>query len=203
MHRRRPGAAGVALAFVVTFAVAACQSAVTISNAPLDTGTPVDTGAAGDTDTPASEVKIDSSLLAVLPRSVDSISLIEDDDGDDQIRGDDVLPTFATAAVSAVASDATTSNLAFGYVVKLRPGVFTDAIFHDWRDTFDAGACSGEDQVVGNASDTVGSNTVYIGTCANGLRTYHTWLKDRGILLSFWSTGEKKLGLVILGNLRK
>lgn len=203
MLRGRPGGGTLTLALVVTFAVAACQNAVTISSAPLDTGTPVDTGAPGDTDTPASEVKIDSSLLAVLPRSVDSISVIEDDDGDDQIRGDDVLPTFASAAVSAVAADASTSNLAFGYVVKLRPNAFTDAVYQDWRETFDAGACTDETQVAGTASASVAGNTVYIGTCANGLHTYHVWLKDRGILISLWSTGDKKLGLVMLGTLRK
>lgn len=203
MHRHRRGAVSLTLALLVALAVAACQNAVTVSNAPLDTGTPVDTGAAGDTDTPASEVKIDSSLMAVLPRTVDSVAVIEDDDGDDQIRGDDVLPTFASAAVSAVAADASTSNLAFGYVVKLRPGAFSDAIYQDWRETFDAGACNDENQVAGTASATVDGNTVYIGTCANGLHTYHVWLKDRGILISLWSTGEKKLGLVMLGTLRK
>jgi len=203
MPRHRPGAAAVTLALLVTLAVAACQNAITVSNAPLDTGTPVDTGAAGDTDTPASEVKIDSSLLAILPRSVDSIPVIEDADGDDQILGDDVLPTFASAAVSAVAADPSTSNLAFGYVVKLRPNAFTDAVYQDWRDTFDAGACTDETHVAGSASATVAGNTVYIWTCANGLHTYHVWLKDRGILISLWSTGDKKLGLVMLGTLRK
>jgi hypothetical protein len=170
------------------------------STGPVDTGTPV---GPGDTDTPASEVTIDPSLLAILPRTVDSIAVIEDDDGDDQIRGDDVLPTFASAGVSAVAADASTSNLAFGYVVKLRPNAFSDAIYQDWRETFDAGACTDENQVAGTASATVDGNTVYIGTCANGLHTYHVWLKDRNTLISLWSTGEKKFGLVMLGTLRK
>jgi len=47
------------------------------------------------------------------------------------------------------------------------------------------------------------TNTVYVGTCSSGLRTYHVWLKDKGILISVSSTGEKRLGLVLLSNLRE
>ena len=187
---------------LATLLAAGCNATL-VTNAPVDTGTPVDTGLPGDTDTPASQVTIDPSLLAVVPRSVDSIPVIEDSDGDDQIRADDVLPTLASAAVAIAAADPQSSNLAFGYVIRLLPKGLTDNIYRDWRDSFDEGVCQGQDQVVGNSSVTVKGNTVHIGTCANGIRTYHAMLQGKGILISLWETGEKRLGLVILGNLRE
>jgi len=193
---------------VVALLATACET-TSGSNVPLDTGTPLDTGSSGDSGgagpigTPGGSVTIDPALLAILPRTVESAPVVEDSTGDDEIRGDDVIPTFASAAVAAAAADSSTNNLAFGYVVKLRPNAFTDAIFRQWRDTFDAGTCNGASEVVGTASATVAGNTVYIGTCSNGFRTYHVWIKERGILISLWSTGDKRFGLVILGNLRK
>jgi hypothetical protein len=193
-----------AIGIVALFALmAAGCNASQVTTAPLDTGTPVGTGSSGVADTPGGTVTIDPNLLAILPRSVDSIAVIEDSDGDDQIRADDVLPTIASAAVAAVAADPQNSNLAFGYVIKLLPKALTDAIYRSWRDSFDEGVCQGQDQVIGNASSTVKGNTVYIGTCANGIRTYHAWLESKGILISLWETGEKRLGLVMLGTLRE
>jgi hypothetical protein len=192
---------------VVALLASACETTRT-SNTPLDTGTPLGTGSPGDSGgagpigTPGGSVRIDPSLLAILPRTVDSAPVVEDSDGDDAIRGDDVIPTFASAAVGAAAADTATNNLAFGYVVKLRPNAFTDAIYRDWRDTFDGGVCNGASEVVGTASATVAGNTVWIGTCSNDIRTYHVWIKEKGILISLWSTGEKRFGLVIMGNLR-
>jgi len=197
--RRLIGIAALALL------LSACNE-VTTSTAPLDTGTPLDTGLAsgiGPIGTPGGSVTIDSALLAVLPRTVEGAPVVEDSDGDDVIKGDDVIPTFASSAVAAAAADASNNNLAFGYVVKLRPNAFSDVIFRDWRDTFDAGTCNGASEVVATASATVAGNTIYIGTCSNGIRTYHVWLKDKGILISVWSTGEKRFGLVMLGNLRQ
>ena len=173
------------------------------TSGPADTGTPVDTGGPNDTDSPTAQVTIDPALLAILPREVDGIAVIESPEGDSDALADDVLPTIATAAVGAVAVDAQAQDLAYALVVKLRKDAFNDGVFRDWRDSYDAGACAGESEVVGNASATVKGNTVYIGTCSSGLRTYHVWLKDKDILISVSSTGDKRLGLVMLNNLRE
>ncbi len=203
-YRRSGGRAPLAIALLACLAaLAAGCNATLVTTSPLDTGTPVDTGAPGDTNAPVSQVTIDPSLLAILPRQVDSIPVIESPEGDSDALADDVLPTLATSAVAAVAVDQQAQDFVYVLVVKLKPGAMTDNIFRDWRDSYDSGACSGDSQVVGNASATVGGNTVYIGTCANGMRTYHLWLKDKGILISDSSIGDKKFGLVLLGTLRK
>jgi hypothetical protein len=196
----------LAIALASVALVAACS--VTIQQGTLPPPTPGSTDAAagspGD-QSPGStgQVTIDSSLLAALPRTVDSLPVTEDSDGDDQLRADDVAPTIATAGVAAVAANTQTSDLALVFVLRLIPGTMTDDVFTDWRDSYDAGACAGESQVVGKAESDVVGNHVFIGTCATGLRTYHAWLKDKGLLISISSTGDKRLGLVMLGNLPK
>jgi hypothetical protein len=195
------GRLAVVLAVVVLAAVG-CDTA-TVTRAPLDTGTPVDTGAPGGSDTPTATITIDHDLLALLPREIDHVPVVESEEGDSDALADDVLPTIATAAVGAVAVDTQAQDFVYALVVKLRPGAMTDDIFKDWRDSYDAGACQGESEVVGNASATVAGNTVHIGTCANGMHTYHVWLKGKGVLISDSSIGDRKFGLVLMGTLRQ
>jgi len=90
----------------------------------------------------------------------------------------------------------------YAIVVRLRPDVFTDDAYRDWRDSYDEGACGGVSNVVGHAQSTIGGNSVYIATCANGLRTYHAKLETRSILISASSTGDRRFGILLLGNLR-
>ena len=168
------------------------------SGPPESFGPPVEV-----TPGPTGPVAIDPSLLAVLPRTVGGLPVTDSPEGDSDILADDVLPSIASAAVSAVAVDARAEDLVFVYVVRLLPNGFSDDVFRDWRDSYDAGACAGETEVVGRAEADVAGNHIFIGTCATGLRTYHTWIKDRGLLISISSTGDKRLGLVLLGNLPK
>ncbi|HLX34704.1 MAG TPA: hypothetical protein VKR30_05605 [Candidatus Limnocylindrales bacterium] len=197
---------GAALLLVL---VAGCSTSTGLpSAAPQDTsggvGTlgPPDTGNTGDTSQP-SQITIDPALLAVLPRTADGVQIIESPEGDSDALADDVLPMIASAAVGFEAADPTTTDIASGFVVKLLPGKFSDNEFSSWRSSYEAGVCGDETQVSGEASASVGGNTVYIGTCQNGLRTYQLWLKDKGILIALSSYGDRHLGLVIVGNLRK
>jgi hypothetical protein len=188
---------------LLTALVAGCSTSTTSpaesNGVPGTLGPPV----VGDTPGPTGPVAIDPALLAILPREVDSIPVVESPEADSDALADDVLPTIASAAVGVIAVDADAKDLAIGYVVKLLPGAMSDNVFRDWRDSYDEGACAGDSQVVGNSQLTVNGNTVYIGTCATGLHTYHVWLKDRSILISIASTGDRHLGLAILQNLRK
>ena len=145
---------------------------------------------------------LDTTLLAVLPRDISSIPVIESTEGETDALSDPVLPRIATAAVAVVAVDTTTSDLVYAIVVRLRPDVFTDDAYRDWRDSYDEGACGGVSNVVGHAQSTIGGNSVYIATCANGLRTYHAKLETRSILISASSTGDRRFGILLLGNLR-
>ena len=147
-------------------------------------------------------VTIDPTLLAILPRDVASIPVIESAEGETDALADTVLPKIATAAVAAVAVDTATSDLVYALVIRLRPDVFTPSIYRDWRDSYDEGACGGVSNVVGHAEVTIGSNHVFVGTCASGLHTYHTRLEAKSILISISSTGDRRLGIVLLGTLR-
>jgi hypothetical protein len=197
----RHSATGLVLLTVLALALGACT--VTTNSFPPSASAPGDSFGPPDPDaTLRPPVTIDRSLLAFLPRSVDSIPVIESSEGNDTILADDVLPLFASAAVAAEIASPQTADVATVFVVRLLPGAMTDDVFRDWRDSFDAGVCAGDNQVVGRAEADVAGNHVYIGTCATAdLRTYHVWLKDKSILISSWSTGERRLGLLVLENL--
>jgi hypothetical protein len=104
------------------------------------------------------------------------------------------------AAAFAVAVDA--GDLASGVVARLRPGVYTDALFRDWRDTYNAGACGQAGGVAGNAQADMGGRTVYIATCAGDLRVYHAYLPERGVIVSLLSVGGRRFGEQLMGGLR-
>jgi hypothetical protein len=202
----RSNAALLAATWLMAAGIAACQTSTTTISpaAPVDTG-PGSVGSPIDLSTPgpSGPVLIDPTLLRVLPKDVGGVAVAESSDADTDALADDVLPTIASAAVGLIAVDAEANNLVTGYVVKLLPGAMTDAIFRDWRDSYDSGVCAGDTEVVGHAETTIGGNTVYIGTCSGGTRTYHVLLKDRSILISVSSVGDRRLGLVLLQTLPK
>jgi hypothetical protein len=195
---------GVASCLVLALALSGCSiSVVTPSDQAASSGDISSDGTEAE-DTPGpSPIVIDPSLLAILPRAVDSIPLTETDDADTTALADDVLPHIASAAVGVEAGDSTTGDVVTGFVVRLKSEAFNEGVFRDWRDSYNNGACGGDSEVVGNAEQKIGDNTVFIGTCTNGLHTYHTWIQDRGVLITLTSYGQKQLAVVLLENLRK
>jgi len=184
----------------VILAVAACAPDVTIGT-PSTTASGLTFGPPPSANGSATPVTIDTTLLAVLPREISSIPVIESPEGESDARTDTVLPTIATAAVAAVVVDTSTNDLVYALVVRLKP-VFTANTYRDWRDSYDKGACLGVSNVLGHAQMTIAGRTVYIGTCVNGLRTYHTWLEDKQILVSASATGTREFGVLLMGTLR-
>ena len=85
---------------------------------------------------------------------------------------------------SGLAVDQATGNLVVASVVKLKPGVFSDEFFRDWRDSFDEGVCGQAGGVTGNAQATMDGRTVYIGTCEGGVHTYHVHLEGPDVIVS-------------------
>ena len=75
-------------------------------------------------------------------------------------------------------------------------------MFRDWRDTYNEGACGQAGGVAGNAQADLGGRTVYIATCAGGLRVYHAYLPERGVIVSLLSVGERRFGEQLMGGLR-
>jgi hypothetical protein len=149
-----------------------------------------------------SPVVLDPTVLAFLPERVGNVPVTESVDEASQALADPALPKIATAMDAGVAVDAGKGNLVYGWVVRLRPGVFTDTLYRQWRDSYDEGACSGAGGIVGRAEATIDGRTVYITSCTQGLRTYHAWLQSQNVLVSASAIGQGNFGELLMDNLR-
>ena len=149
-----------------------------------------------------SAVTLDPTTLAFLPERVNGIPVTESIDEATQALGDESLARIATSMDAGVAVDMGTGNLVYAWVVRLRPDKLTDEIYRQWRDSYDDGACRGAGGVTGNAEATIDDRTVYITSCVQGLRTYHVWLKEQGVLISASATGDARFGELLMDNLR-
>ena len=150
----------------------------------------------------SSPVVVDATLLAFLPQDVNGSAVTESiDEATNAISNPD-LPKIASAVDAAVAVDGGHSNLVYALVVRLLPGKLTDAIYRQWRDSYDQGACADAGGIVGRAETTIDSRTVSITSCVQGIRVYHVWLNEPGILISAWAIGDGKFGELLMDNLR-
>ena len=149
-----------------------------------------------------SPIVLDPTLLAYLPEAVDGIAVIEDVDEAAVALSDPALPRIASAVDGAVAVDVGNGNLVYAWIVHLRPGVFTDGDYRQWRDSYDEGACAPAGGVVGRAEATIGGRQAFVTSCVAGLHTYHVWLKDQDILISASSIGEGRFGEKLVEGLR-
>lgn len=146
-------------------------------------------------------IVLDAALLAFLPASVEGVPVKEDVDEAATALGDPALPRIASAVDGAVAFDGG-GNLVYAWIVQLRPGVFTDGEYRQWRDAYDEGACAAAGGVIGRAEATIAGRQSYVTSCVAGLHTYHVWLKDQDILISASSIGDGKFGEKLLEGLR-
>jgi hypothetical protein len=147
-------------------------------------------------------VPIDPSLLAQLPSTVDGLALVEDTDTESHDAADPSHLVDLAGLAVAIAADPSTSDLAVASVVRLKPGVYSDAYFRSWRSSFDTGACSLAGGVSGSAEAVISGHRTYIGHCAGGLLTYHVYLPATASIVSIWSIGERRLGELIVEGLR-
>jgi hypothetical protein len=196
----RAAVAGLALA-VALGACSATEPSAAPGSTPTDFGTPpTDDSSPGPSD--SATITIDPDLLRILPAKVDGLAVEESPEGDESAQTEPALAKLATSAVGAVAVDTGTTDLAYALVVKLRLGALTDSKFRDWRDSYDEGTCGGASAVVGHAETLIAGRTVFIGTCSGGLRTYHVWIREKDLLISVSSLGPRKLGELLLAELR-
>jgi hypothetical protein len=149
----------------------------------------------------ATPLVLDATLLAYLPTSVGGVDVTEDVDEAATALSDPALPRIASGVDGAVAVDGN-GNLVYGWIVRLRPDVFTDADYRQWRDAYDEGACAAAGGVVGRAEATIAERKVYVTSCVAGLHTYHLWLQDQDILIAASSIGEARFGEKLLEGLR-
>lgn len=142
----------------------------------------------------------DPSLLGILPAAVDGVAVGEEPSSMSDALSDPDFVANVQAAVFAtvVAPD----DLASGVVARLRPGVYSDGFFRDWRDTYDKGACGQAGGVVGNAEAQLGGRTVFITSCAGGLLVYHAYVAERDVVVSLFSVGARRFGEQLMKGLR-
>ncbi len=183
-------------------AVASRPTSTSTASATIaPTTVPTDTGSG-----PA--VTVDPALLQVLPSAVDGVALTPDAETAAEIAADpsladDVEALALAAAFGPLSSGDAGGDYAVATVVRLLPDVFTDGFFRNWRDTFDAGVCEQAGGVSGHAQADIGGRTTWIGTCAGGVHTYHTVLRDDTILVSVQGAGPARYGEQIMAALRE
>jgi hypothetical protein len=142
----------------------------------------------------------DPTLIAVLPADLDGNQVMLESQAFLEAMADSGFAMNIEAAAFGVVVAG--NDLASAVVAKPVDGVFSDAWFRDWRDSYNEGACAQSGGVARNAETDIDGRTVYIGTCSGGLRTYHTWLEDRGLLVSAFSIGEGRFGERLMAGLR-
>ena len=147
-------------------------------------------------------VALDPTVLAFLPLTVGDVPVTESADEATQALSDPSLGRIGTAIDAGVAVDMASANLVHAWVVRLRTDRFTEAIYQEWRDSYDEGACAAAGGVVGTAEATIDDRTVYITSCGATVRTYHVWLEQAGILISASATGDGRFGELLMDNLR-
>jgi hypothetical protein len=146
-------------------------------------------------------VILDPTVLEYLPASVGGVAVTEDPSEATNALAEPSIQTIASAVDAGVAVDTGSGDLVYAWVVRLRPGVFNDEAYRQWRTSYDEGACSGGG-MIGPAEATIDERTVFITTCTQGLRTYHVWLEEQDILISASAIGDAKFGEQLMDNLR-
>jgi hypothetical protein len=151
--------------------------------------------------TASAPVAVDDDLLAVLPPTIGGLDRQHDVGLDGQLASDPAVAAAASAIATGLYVDPA-NEFVYAAVIRVRPGRFSDGFFRDWRDTFDRGACAQAGGVTGNAEAEIGGRETFIGSCAGGLRTYHTFLVERGLIVSASAVGERRLGEALIRDLR-
>lgn len=150
---------------------------------------------------PGVDVVMDPALLGVLPAAIGAATVEIEPESFGEAVSDASFVSNVDAAAFAVVADG--EDLASGVVAHLRPDVYSEAFFRDWRDSYDEGACDQAGGVTARAE--VGGEddpTVHVTTCAGGLRVYHAYLPERGVVVSLFSLGERRFGEQLMAGLR-
>jgi hypothetical protein len=170
----------------------------TMAATPL--ATPVMQSAGSGSPQSSASVAEDPSLLGILPASVAGVAVNQEHQAFTDATADPAFADSIEAAAFAVAVDG--GDLASGLVARPRAGRYSDAWFRDWRETYDQGACGQAGGVGRRAEALLGGRTVYITSCTGGLRVYHAYVEQRGLVVSLFSLGERRFGEQLMAGLR-
>jgi hypothetical protein len=140
----------------------------------------------------AATTTLDATLLALLPSSVGGYDVSQEPQSFPQLLTDPAFVGNVDRAVLPLVVGG--EDLASGVIAHLRPGVYSDAMFADWRSTYDNGACQQSANVLAHAQQDANGHTTYVTTCNGGLRVYHAYLAGQGVIISLLSSGPKDFG---------
>lgn len=200
---RQGGLVVIAAAIVAGCGTSAPSPSVGPPSAPAPSSSPSPTTVASASGqvSPSGAVAADPSLLEALPENVGGLVLQYAPEATTETAADPELAESAEAIAYAVAIDPETSDLVVAAVTRPRPGLFDDAFFRDWRDSFDGSVCDRAGGVRGHAQTEVDGRPVFIATCAEGAAVYHTYLERRGVIVSISSVGDSRLGEQLMDQL--
>ncbi|MHB8958618.1 MAG: hypothetical protein ACYDAN_03215 [Candidatus Limnocylindrales bacterium] len=144
-------------------------------------------------------VTLDPALMAILPTSVGGTPVNQEPESFGEAVKD---PSFVASIDRAVFPIAVSGgDLASGVIAHVRPGVYSDKMFADWRSSYDEGACAQSSGVLAHAQETVAGRTTYVTTCGGDLRVYHTYVASQGVIVSLLSTGLQDFGAKLIGGI--
>ncbi len=149
---------------------------------------------------------MDPGLLEVLPGEVDGVTLEPDPTTAAQIAADPLLAESALSlavAIALAAGPSGTEDLAIASVIRLRPDVFDEAFFQEWRDTYNEAACEVADGVDSESETEIGGRTIYLGSCVGGAQTHHAYLEEQGFIVSVTASGSRRLGELVVAGLAR
>ena len=143
---------------------------------------------------------VDPNLLDRLPAEVDSIALTPDAETASEIAS--TVNAQAGVDALAVAIYPSLDDYAVVTVARLRPGVFDEEWFRDWRETFDEGVCQQAGGVdPGHSEMEVSGRQVFRSTCVGGVVMHHLWLPETQNIVSIQGAGALDLGRRVVESL--
>ena len=147
---------------------------------------------------------VDPALLAILPAQVVGIALVPAADVAAGLTADPSLAASASAiAVGVVATGtATSDDFASVSVVRLRPGIYSETFFADWRGSYDAAACAPAGGVASHRQQVIGAREIEVALCSGGARTLHVRLAG-DVLVSITSVGAGGFGDLVMAGLHE
>jgi hypothetical protein len=187
---------GLIVAGLLAWVVGGCGPAPSSSRSP--SVAPASASAASPSSayaapSPSAGVTIDETLLEALPAELDGVPLLFSAEGIEAARTDPAVARDVVAIAAGLLADPA-GDFAFATVARLRPNVMSEEFFRDWRDSYDAAACEPAGSVAGHAESELGGRPVFIATCGEGLRTYHTFDEQRNLVVSISSLGDRRFG---------
>ena len=189
-------------------AIGAPATSGPVTDPPPATSGPASSGPATDPPPAISgsiaPIVVDPTLLAVLPAQVDGVALASAPSAATEMITDAGLASSASGVAVAVAATgtATTDDFASVTVVRLRPGIFSEPFFAEWRRSYDEAGCAPAGGVAGHARQVIGARTVEVTTCAGGARILHVHLPG-DVLVSIIAVGDRRLGDLVMTGLRE